>query len=1840
MGAHWRENRSMISEIRNDSHGTVRGTRRPGPAARARLACLALPCAAAMAAMSPMAAQAQVHISNAPNHVTGNAFGSQESADSGEVTLHLVQPFTTPAGSGNIPLRNVVLHFTSMPLALDQVKLYLYRAIANPTPTTPPELAPTVPDSSRANLPTQEPEAAGRLAEFMTPTNPGGGQRYQFDAPSGTVLAANTTYHLYLWSTAGRVGPEWRTVRISESGGPIGDVSFTGQTYQCSGGWTFLRGLSDDVKNNFDEGWLPWSNQTYVTEIVGEPNHSPTSGATITGSQTIGEMLTADTATIVDANGLSSSPSFTYQWFRTDHNGRNSEPISGATSRTYTPTEDDEGRQLRVQVVYTDDDCYEHTTTDNTDNTFASGLTLDGTAQIGQLLTAITDNITDANGLPSSPSFTYQWTRVDADGVSNPEDIAGATSRTYTPVGDDSGKRVRVTVSFPDSRGNPEALSALSDTIEQPSMFGKASVNGNVLTVTMTKALDEASVPAASAFTVSGGHTVSGVTVSGETVTLTLTSVVGPDETVTVSYAVPGSGSVLRDAAQGGPATAFTNEMVTNETPTVTLVLERASIDEDGGTSTVTASLDKPSPKPTTVTVTVEPVAPAVASDYTLSGSRLTIAPNSQMSTGLVRITARDNDADAPDKTVTVSGTATNSQGVTGPDDVTLTITDDDVLPVVTVVSGGDVTEGEAATFTLTREGPDVEGADVDFSGQLDVFFTVTGGDLVLDGVAPTSATFGRNLTTTTVAVPTTNDLTDEPDATLTLTLTDNDAYHLGEQAAEVVVMDDEDTPEISVADADAEESHGRLEFQVTMDPASWQEVSVGYAITPVSAQAADYTGATSGTVTFQPGGISANITLDLVNDDIEEEEETVEVTLSAPQPSSAATLADPTATGTINANDIPDLPVVTVVSGDDVREDEDATFTLRRSGTDISEELVVSFTVTDDNDDNKVLDGVAPTEVPTEVTFEENSDTATVAVPTTDDNVDEPDGMLTLTLAGSDDYNVGVPAQAEAGVRDNDDTPSISVADASASEGEDDNLVFQVDMDRASWQTVSVDYVITIMTGSAQAVDDAITPVSAQAVADTAPTSGTVTFQPGETSAGITLPLENDDIQEQVTVEVMLSNPQPSSAADLGDATATGTIKDDDLPVVTVVSEDDVTEGEDAMFTLTRMGTRDPLVVTFTVTDNGSVLDGDAPTEATFEANSATATVAVPTMDDNVDEPDTTTLTLTLIDGAAYDLGTPAQAEVGVRDNDGTPELNVEGASASEGDDLVFLVTLNPASSQEVSVDYEITPRTAQAADYTGATSGTVTFQPGETSANITLDLMDDDIQEEEETVEVTISNPESSSAVALGDATTATGTIEDNDLPLVDAWLGRFGRTVAGQVLDAVEARMTAARQTGGEVSIAGRRVGAAWAFDEAASRDSGAELATDLAGLLTISGRELLTGTSFARTEGTAESGFVSLWGRGAVTGFDGQDGDLSVDGEVATGLLGADWARDDWAAGLMVGHSRGEGGYSGQGAGTVSSSLTGLYPWGRRALNDRVTAWGVAGYGQGTLTLEPEGGARIETDMDLAMAAAGLRGVLVEAPAEGGFELAAKTDGLIVRSASEAARGDGGAGMLEAADAEVTRLRLGLEGTRAFRSEGGGTLTPSFGLGARHDGGDAETGFGVEVGAGLAYADPSSGLTGDLQGRGLLGHEASGFREFGLSGSLAFDPSPSSDRGPSLSLRQTVGAAATGGVDALYGRDTMAGLAAGDGTGAADPLGRRSLEVRAGYGLPAFDGRFTGTPELGFRVSESGRDYSLGWRLTPEGHDAGSFAFHLEATRREDANDNAPEHGVGLRAAMRW
>ena len=110
-----------------------------------------------------------------------------------------------------------------------------------------------------------------------------------------------------------------------------------------------------------------------------------------------------------------------------------------------------------------------------------------------------------------------------------------------------------------------------------------------------------------------------------------------------------------------------------------------------------------------------------------------------------------------------------------------------------------------------------------------------------------------------------------------------------------------------------------------------------------------------------------------------------------------------------------------------------------------------------------------------------------------------------------------------------------------------------------------------------------------------------------------------------------------------------------------------------------------------------------------------------------------------------------------------------------------------------------------------------------------------------------------------------------------------------------------------------------------------------------------------------------------------------------------------------------------------------------------------------------------------------------------------------------------------------------------------------------------------------------------------------------------------------------------------MDALLGRETLAGLAANDN--GEDVQRQRRLELRLGYGFPAFGDRFTSTPELGFGLSNGHREYSLGWRLNMAGGGANALELHLEATRREHANPGSgagagSDPAVGLRLDARF
>ena len=129
-------------------------------------------------------------------------------------------------------------------------------------------------------------------------------------------------------------------------------------------------------------------------------------------------------------------------------------------------------------------------------------------------------------------------------------------------------------------------------------------------------------------------------------------------------------------------------------------------------------------------------------------------------------------------------------------------------------------------------------------------------------------------------------------------------------------------------------------------------------------------------------------------------------------------------------------------------------------------------------------------------------------------------------------------------------------------------------------------------------------------------------------------------------------------------------------------------------------------------------------------------------------------------------------------------------------------------------------------------------------------------------------------------------------------------------------------------------------------------------------------------------------------------------------------------------------------------------------------------------------------------------------------------------------------DGPAGRLIASQAGVTRVRTALEGSQSITVGGRLSLTPSVELGLRQDGGDAETGAGMDIGGGLAFTDTVIGLSLDVRVRTLLVHQAEGFTDRGMSLSFGWDASPSSPPGLTATMAPSWGGQATGGAEALW------------------------------------------------------------------------------------------------------
>ncbi|MDE2881348.1 MAG: hypothetical protein OXP70_05805, partial [Acidobacteriota bacterium] len=650
-----------------------------------------------------------------------------------------------------------------------------------------------------------------------------------------------------------------------------------------------------------------------------------------------------------------------------------------------------------------------------------------------------------------------------------------------------------------------------------------------------------------------------------------------------------------------------------------------------------------------------------------------------------------------------------------------------------------------------------------------------------------------------------------------------------------------------------------------------------------------------------------------------------------------------------------------------------------------------------------------------------------------------------------------------------------------------------------------------------------------------------------GSTAAFTFAPVDDvfDEPEETVAVSGRITAP-PDSALTVRPAVLT-IVDDDETPEIIIADAGAVESAGRIVFPVRLSGAS-----AHTITVSYRTADGTAEAGADYEAGAgelsfapgeSERSVTIAVIDDALDEADETLL---------VQLGEAEHASVGdgeatgtIVDEDQTPSITIEDASEVESSGGIgFVVTLDAPSGRPISVVCRSADGTAIAGDDYVEEVGVLRFEPGERQKTIRMELIDDALDEGDEQFLLNLSEPVNVRLAA--EVVSAVGTIEDDDAAVTVAWLARFGRTVTQQVLAAVGERTQGGAAAGSQVSLAGHRVSAdALVVGGGEEEGEPAVLSGRSGDYRTMDGREFLAASSFLvamepEADGVAEEGAEGLrwtvWGRGAAAGFEGldEDGRLSIDGSVLTGLAGVDADLGGWLGGLAVGRSDGNGGYGWAAEaerpareGDLEAELTSVYPYVRVPVTDWLSVWGVFGYGIGELRQVEDVRLEEQTTIGMLLGALGGRGELLSV---GGVELAVKADGYLLRMTSESTP------VLPMVEADVRRLRVTAEGSGQVRLGSGLMVRPSVEVGVRHDGGDVENGTGVELGGGLSLADLGIGLVLSGTARVLVTHEDRGYREWGAAGSLSFDPG-APGRGLAVKVDSSYGAAA-GGVEQLW------------------------------------------------------------------------------------------------------
>ena len=968
-----------------------------------------------------------------------------------------------------------------------------------------------------------------------------------------------------------------------------------------------------------------------------------------------------------------------------------------------------------------------------TDYTLANGI-----ATIAAGSTSTTINIT---GIVDDSLDEVDETIVVT--LSNPSnaDSGSILVHTYTITDNDNPPVVDFNTT---SSNGVESVSTKAITVDLSAASGKD--------VTVNYAVTGTATGSGTDYTLANG-TLS-INAESTTGTINISSIIDDsidevNETVIVTLSSPSNASLGSDSVH-------TYTITDNDNPPV---IDFNAISSSGAESVssadLTVDLSAVSGQIITVDYAVTGTATGSGTDYTLANDTLTINANTPF--GTISIASIVNDAlDEADETVIV--TLSNPSNATlGSDSVhTYTISDNDNAPVIdfntTSSSGAESVSSKAITVDLSA----ASGQDVTIDFAVTGTATGSGTDYTLanDTLTISAGTTNETITIANII----DDAADEASETVIVTLSNPSNATLGSDSVHTYTITDNDNPPVvdfNTTSSSGAESVSSAGLTVDLSAPSSQNITIDYAVTgTATGSGTDYTLAND-TLTISAGATNGTITIaGIIDDLIDEVDETVIVTLS--NPSNATLGSDQIHTYTITDNEnTPTIEFLTPnSSGAESVTSKAITVKLSApSSQNVTVNYVVTGTATGSGTDYTLANDTLTISAGT------TNETITIAS-IVEDSLDEANETVTVTLSSPSNATLGSDSVHTYTITDNDNPPVIDFNTTSSNGAESvSSKVITVDLSAASGQDVTIDYAVTgTATGSGT---------------DYTLANDTLTISAGATSKDITIAGIIDDLLDEANETVVLTLSNPSNATLGSDSVHTYTINDNDnTPTIdfNTVSSSGAESVSSKALTVDLSGPSGEIVtidyaVTGTATGSGTdytLVNGTL----SIPSGATTGTITIANIvNDTADEPDETVI-ITLSSPSNATLGSDSAHTYTIADDDGLPTVDFGNSSSSGAEDIstvALTVYLSAASSNNITVNYAVTgTATGSGTDYTLA-NDTLTISAGATSGTITIaGIVDDEAVEGNETVILTLSGP---SNAVLGTDSVHTYTINDND-------------------------------------------------------------------------------------------------------------------------------------------------------------------------------------------------------------------------------------------------------------------------------------------------------------------------------------------------------------------------------------------------------------------------------------------------------------------------------------------